>query len=79
MENTGKVKSRAMMTLSILFISALEMGGMGLQPALAAIQQSFPDVPATVIQTMSNFPGFEMLIGCVISTLLSTRFINKVI
>ena len=79
MENTGKVKNRTMMTLAILFISALEMGGMGLQPALAAIQESFPDVPATVIQTMSNFPGFAMLIGCVISTLLATRFSKKVL
>ena len=43
MENTGKVKNRTMMTLAILFVSALEMGGMGLQPALAAIQESFPD------------------------------------
>lgn len=79
MENTGKVKNRTMMTLAILFVSALEMGGMGLQPALAAIQESFPDVPATVIQTMSNFPGFAMLIGCVISTLLATRFSKKVL
>ena len=79
MENTGKVKNRTMMTLAILFISALEMGGMGLQPALAAIQESFPDVSATVIQTMSNFPGFAMLIGCVISTLLATRFSKKVL
>lgn len=79
MENTGKVKNRTMMTLAILFISALEMGGMGLQPALASIQASFPDAPATLIQTMSNFPGFAMLIGCLISTLLATKVSKKVL
>ena len=36
MEN-AKVSNKKLMSLAILFVSALEMGGMGLQPALADI------------------------------------------
>ena len=78
MEKT-KVKNRAMMTLAILFVSALEMGGMGLQPALADIAKAFPNVPTVWMQEMSNWPGFAMLLGCAISTLLATKISKKVL
>lgn len=76
---TAKVKNKKMMSLAILFISALEMGGMGLMPSLAAIQADFPEVPTTVIQTMANWPGFAMLLGCAISTMLATKVSKKVL
>lgn len=41
MEN-AKVSNKKLMSLAILFVSALEMGGMGLQPALADIAAAFP-------------------------------------
>lgn len=44
MEN-AKVSNKKLMSLAILFVSALEMGGMGLQPALADIAAAFPDIP----------------------------------
>ena len=43
MEN-AKVSNKRLMSLAILFVSALEMGGMGLQPALADIAAAFPDL-----------------------------------
>lgn len=73
------VKNRALMSLAILFVSALEMGGMGLQPALADIAASFPDIPVVWMQEMSNWPGFAMLLGCAISTLLATKISKKVL
>ena len=76
--STG-VKNKKMMTLAILFVSALEMGGMGLMPSLAAIQADFPNVPTTVVQTMANWPGFAMLFGCAVSTLLATKVSKKVL
>lgn len=78
MENS-KVKNRSLMTLAILFVSALEMGGMGLQPALADIAAAFPNIPTVWMQEMSNWPGFAMLIGCAISTLLATKVSKKVL
>lgn len=76
---TAKVKNKKMMSLAILFVSALQMGGMGLMPSLAAIQADFPEVPTTVIQTMANWPGFAMLLGCAISTMLATKVSKKVL
>lgn len=78
MQNS-KVSNRSLMTLAILFVSALEMGGMGLQPALADIAASFPDIPTVWMQEMSNWPGFAMLVGCAISTLLATKVSKKVL
>lgn len=75
----AKTSNKKMMTLAILFISALEMGGMGLMPSLASIQADFPDVPTTVIQTMANWPGFAMLLGCAVSTMLATKVSKKVL
>lgn len=75
----SKVKNRSLMTLAILFVSALEMGGMGLQPALADIRASFPNVSDMWLQEMSNWPGFAMLVGCAISTLLATKVSKKVL
>lgn len=78
MENS-KIKNRSLMTLAILFVSALEMGGMGLQPALAEINAAFPNIPKVWMQEMSNWPGFAMLVGCAISTLLATKVSKKVL
>lgn len=74
-----KVKNRALMTLAILFVSALEMGGMGLQPALADIRVAFPNISDMWLQEMSNWPGFAMLVGCLLSTLLATKISKKVL
>lgn len=74
-----KVKNRALMTLAILFVSALEMGGMGLQPALADIRVAFPNMSDMWLQEMSNWPGFAMLVGCLLSTLLATKISKKVL
>lgn len=76
MEN-AKVSNKRLMSLAILFVSALEMGGMGLQPALADIAAAFPDIPTVWMQEMSNWPGFAMLLGCALSTLLATKVSKK--
>lgn len=76
---TPKVKNRALMSLAILFVSALEMGGMGLQPALAEINAAFPNISKVWMQEMSNWPGFAMLLGCAVSTLLATKISKKVL
>lgn len=76
MEN-AKVSNKKLMSLAILFVSALEMGGMGLQPALADIAAAFPDIPTVWMQEMSNWPGFAMLLGCALSTLLATKVSKK--
>ena len=57
MEN-AKVSNKKLMSLAILFVSALEMGGMGLQPALADIAAAFPDIPTvwTVSYTHLTLP-----------------------
>lgn len=78
MEN-AKVSNKKLMSLAILFVSALEMGGMGLQPALADIAAAFPDIPTVWMQEMSNWPGFAMLLGCALSTLLATKVSKKVL
>lgn len=78
MEN-AKVSNKRLMSLAILFVSALEMGGMGLQPALADIAAAFPDIPTVWMQEMSNWPGFAMLLGCALSTLLATKVSKKVL
>ena len=77
MEN-AKVSNKRLMSLAILFVSALEMGGMGLQPALADIAAAFPDIPTVWMQEMSNWPGFAMLLGCALSTLLYATNYNTV-
>lgn len=79
MENTQKVKNRRLMSLALLFVSALQMGGMGLMPSLAAIQAEFPDTPTTIIQTIASFPGFIMIFGAVLSTWMSAKFSKKVL
>ena len=78
MEN-AKVSNKKLMSLAILFVSALEMGGMGLQPALADIAAAFPNIPTVWMQEMSNWPGFAMLLGCALSTLLATKVSKKVL
>lgn len=75
----NKLSNKRLMSLAILFVSALEMGGMGLQPALADIAAAFPNIPTVWMQEMSNWPGFAMLLGCAVSTLLATKFSKKVL
>ena len=53
--------------LTILFISLLQMGGMGLSPSLAAIAADMPDVPLVAVQTLTSFPSFMMIFVCLIA------------
>lgn len=74
-----KMSSKKLMTLSILFVSALQMGGMGLMPSLASIQADFPNVATTTVQTIPNFPGFVMIFTCLLSTFLVKHISKKVL
>ena len=57
-----KVKNKKGLMLTILFISLLQMGGMGLSPSLAAIAADMPDVPLVAVQTLTSFPSFMMIL-----------------
>ena len=39
------MKSKKGLTITILFVSMLQMGGMGLAPSLASIAADMPEVP----------------------------------
>ena len=54
--------NKKLLTLTILFISATEMGAMGIAPSLASIAADFPDQPITTIMNIMNFPGIAMII-----------------
>lgn len=75
----NKLSSKKLMTLSILFISALQMGGMGMMPSLASIQAEFPDAATTTIQTIASFPGFVMIFTCMLSSVLVEHVSKKVL
>ena len=62
-----KVKNKKGLMLTILFISLLQMGGMGLSPSLAAIAADMPDVPLVAVQTLTSFPSFMMIFVCLIA------------
>ncbi len=77
--NENKLSSKKLMTLSILFVSALEMGGMGLMPSLASIQASFPNAATTTVQTIASFPGFVMIFTCLLTAVLVKHISKKVL
>lgn len=42
------MKSKKGLTITILFVSMLQMGGMGLAPSLASIAADMPEVPVSI-------------------------------
>ena len=74
MEN--KVNKKGL-TLTIFSIALLQMGGMGLSPSLAAIAADMPDVPVSLVQTLTSFPSFVMLFVCVLAAKLSEKISKK--
>ncbi|MFR5780892.1 MAG: hypothetical protein ACLUEK_03140 [Oscillospiraceae bacterium] len=50
---------------TILAIALLQMGGMGLSPSLAAISADMPEVPVSIVQTITSFPSFVMIFVCI--------------
>lgn len=62
-----KKTSKKGLTLTILFVSMLQMGGMGLSPSLASIAADMPDVPLAIIQSLTSFPSFVMIFVCLIA------------
>jgi len=70
------MKNKRLLTLTILLISATEMGAMGIAPSLAAIAADFPDTPITTIQNIMNFPGITMIIMALITPKL-IQYISK--
>ena len=55
------MKSKKGLTITILFVSMLQMGGMGLAPSLASIAADMPEVPVSIVQTLTSFPSFVFL------------------
>lgn len=56
------MKSKKGLTITILFVSMLQMGGMGLAPSLASIAADMPEVPVSIVQTLTSFPSFVMIL-----------------
>ena len=67
------------LTITILFISMLQMGGMGLSPSLASISADMPDVPVSVVQTLTSFPSLVMIFVCLLANKLVFKFGKKLI
>ena len=61
------MKSKKGLTITILFVSMLQMGGMGLAPSLASIAADMPEVPVSIVQTLTSFPSFVMIFVCLIA------------
>lgn len=66
-------KSKAGLTITILFISMLQMGGMGLSPSLASIAADMPEVPLAVVQSLTSFPSLMMIFVCLIANKIIER------
>ena len=62
---------------TILAIALLQMGGMGLSPSLAAISADMPEVPVSIVQTITSFPSFVMIFVCIAAIKLSEKFGKK--
>ena len=67
------------LTVTILFISMLQMGGMGLSPSLASISAEMPEVPVSVVQTLTSFPSLVMIFVCLLANKLVFKLGKKVI
>ena len=67
------------LTVTILYISMLQMGGMGLSPSLASISAEMPEVPVSVVQTLTSFPSLVMIFVCLIANKLVFKLGKKVI
>lgn len=72
-----KKKNKKALTFTILMIALLQMGGMGLAPSLAAIQADMPDVPTSIVQTITSFPSFVMIFVCLLAIKLSEKHSKK--
>lgn len=75
MANTKKTKTG--LTITILFISMLQMGGMGLAPSLASISADMPNVPISIVQTLTSFPSLVMIFVCLIANKLVFKLGKK--
>ncbi len=67
------------LTITILFISMLQMGGMGLAPSLASISADMPDVPVSIVQTLTSFPSLVMIFVCLLANKLVFKYGKKLI
>ncbi len=67
------------LTITILFISMLQMGGMGLSPSLASISAEMPEVPVSIVQTLTSFPSLVMIFVCLLANKLVFKFGKKLI
>lgn len=71
--------NKKLLTLTILLISATEMGAMGIAPSLASIAADFPDTPITTIMNIMNFPGIAMIIVALITPSLIKVIPKKIL
>lgn len=71
------MKNKKALSFTILMIATLQMGGMGLAPSLAAIQADLPNVPTSIVQTITSFPSFIMIFVCLLAAKLSERISKK--
>lgn len=62
---------------TILAIALLQMGRHGLSPSLAAISADMPEVPVSIVQTITSFPSFVMIFVCIAAIKLSEKFGKK--
>lgn len=70
-------KNKTALRWTILAIALLQMGGMGLAPSLAAISADMPDVPVSIVQTITSFPAFVMIFVAMIVMKLSQKISKK--
>ena len=71
--------NKKLLTLTILLISATEMGAMGIAPSLASIAADFPDTPITSIMNIMNFPGIAMIVVALITPFLIRVIPKKIL
>lgn len=75
----NKNVNKKALTITIYAIALLQMGGMGLAPSLAAISADMPDVPLSIIQTITSFPSFVMIFVCLLAIKLSEILSKKAV
>ncbi|MDI3481351.1 MAG: hypothetical protein PWQ97_1006 [Tepidanaerobacteraceae bacterium] len=69
--------NKKMIKWAILSISMLQMGAMGIAPALADIAKAFPESGISSIQMLMTFPGLVVIVVSLIAGQLSAMIYKK--
>lgn len=77
MEN--KATNKKGIGAAVLAVSLLQMGGMGLAPSLAAISADMPNVPVSLVQTLTSFPALFMIFVCLVANKMVFSLGKKIV